>query len=62
MHHELQAALLRAQSAGVAVVRALRSGSGCIVPTGHDVVPDAGALTALQARVEILLRLLARRM
>lgn len=61
VHHDLQAALLRAQSAGVAVVRALRGGAGCIVPTGHDLVPDAGALTAAQARVEILLRLLSRR-
>lgn len=61
VHQDLQAALLRAQSAGVAVVRALRGGSGCIVPTGHDLVPDAGALTAAQARVEILLRLLSRR-
>jgi L-asparaginase len=61
VHQELQSALLRAQSAGVAVVRALRGGSGCIVPTGHDLVPDAGALTAVQARVEILLRLLSRR-
>jgi L-asparaginase len=61
VHQELQTALLRAQSAGVAVVRALRGGGGCIVPTGHDLVPDAGALTAVQARVEILLRLLSRR-
>lgn len=61
VHHDLQAALLRAQAAGVAVVRALRGGAGCIVPTGHELVPDAGALTAAQARVEILLRLLSRR-
>lgn len=61
VHHDLLSALLRAQSAGVAVVRALRGGGGCIVPTGHDLVPDAGALTAGQARVEILLRLLSRR-
>jgi L-asparaginase len=61
VHQDLQAALLRAQSAGVAVVRALRGGAGCIVPTGHDLVPDAGALSAVQARIEILLRLLARR-
>ena len=61
VHQDLQAALLRAQSAGVAVVRALRGGAGCIVPTGHELVPDAGSLTAAQARVEILLRLLSRR-
>lgn len=61
VHQDLQAALLRAQAAGVAVVRALRGGAGCIVPTGHELVPDAGGLTPAQARVEILLRLLARR-
>lgn len=61
VHHDLLIALLRAQSAGVAVVRALRGGGGSIVPTGHDLVPDAGTLTPGQARVEILLRLLSRR-
>jgi L-asparaginase len=60
VHQDLLAALLRAQAAGVAV-RALRGGAGCTVPTGHDLVPDAGSLTPAQARVEILLRLLSRR-
>lgn len=61
VHHDLLAALLRAQAHGVAVVRALRGGEGCIVPGPHDLVPDAGALTPAQARVETLLRLLSRR-
>ena len=61
LHHDLLMALLRAQSAGVAVVRALRWGEGCIVAAGHDLLPDAGSLTPAQARVEMLLRLLSRR-
>lgn len=61
LHHELLTALLRAQAAGVAVLRALRWGEGCIVAAGHELLPDAGALTPAQARVELLLRLLARR-
>ncbi|PXW94767.1 L-asparaginase [Sphaerotilus hippei] len=62
VHHELFAALLRAQSRGVAVLRALRSGSGCILPgSAHDALPHAASLTPAQARVELLLRLLAAR-
>lgn len=61
VHQALLPALLRAQAAGVLVVRALRNGGGCIVPSGHEMLPDVGALTAAQARVEVLLRLLARR-
>lgn len=60
IHQALLAALLRAQQQGVMVLRALRQGSGCIVPGGSAVLADAGGLTASQARVELLLRLLAR--
>lgn len=61
VHQDLMAALLRAQAAGVLVLRALRGGAGCIVPSATDLLPDAGALTSAQARIEVLLRLLARR-
>ena len=50
-----------ALAAGVLVLRALRGGAGCIVPSATDLLPDAGALTSAQARIEVLLRLLARR-
>ncbi len=60
VHQELLAAALRAQSRGVAVLRALRRGSGVILTGGaHDVLPHAAGLTAAQARVELLLGLLA---
>jgi L-asparaginase len=60
VHHDLMAALMRAQQRGVAVLRALRQGAGVIVPGGHDTLPAAGGLTPAQARVELLLRLLAQ--
>jgi L-asparaginase len=60
IHQALLAELLRAQQRGVLVLRALRQGSGCIVPGGASVLADAGSLTPSQARVELLLRLLAR--
>jgi L-asparaginase len=60
VHHDLMAALMHAQQRGVAVLRALRQGAGVIVPGGHDTLPAAGGLTPAQARVELLLRLLAQ--
>mgnify|MGYP000396782421 CR=1 FL=1 len=42
VHQDLMAALLRAQAAGVLVLRALRGGAGCIVPSATDLLPDAG--------------------
>lgn len=60
IHHDLLAALLRAQRQGVMLLRALRQGSGCIVSGDTVGLPDAGSLTPAQARVELLLRLLAR--
>ncbi len=59
IHQALLAELLRAQQRGVLVLRALRQGSGRIVPGGASVLADAGSLTPSQARVELLLRLLA---
>lgn len=61
VHDDLLAVLLRARQRGVEVLRALRSGAGCIVDSGTVDLPHAGALTPAQARVELLLRLLARR-
>jgi L-asparaginase len=57
---ELEAAALRAQSAGVRVLRASRCGAG---PVSRDAgaLPGAGTLSAVQARVELLLQCLAAR-
>jgi len=58
VHRDLEAALLKAVSQGVPVLRATRCTAGGIVPGGADTLPSAGGLTPAQARVELTLRLL----
>jgi L-asparaginase len=53
----LEAALLRAQAQGVRVLRATRCAAGPVI--GEAAVPSAGALSAVQARVELMLQTLA---
>ncbi len=55
----LEAALQRAARSGVRVLRASRCAAGPVQGGDGDGLPGAGALTAVQARVELLLRLLA---
>ena len=60
LHEGLHAALLRARDeGGVRILRCSRVASGAVVPTARDVFEAAGALTPAQARVELMLRLLA---
>jgi len=61
VHHVLQAALLEAQAAGVAVLRATRCLGGSVIDATEPGLPSAGALTPVQARIELVLQLLARR-
>ena len=63
VHHEMEAALLAAQGAGVAVLRSTRCLDGSIVEPQGSVaeLASAGALTPVQARIELMLRLLAQR-
>lgn len=58
LHHALEAAALRAQDAGVAVLRATRCSSGRILPKTGDLLRDAGALTPVKARIALMLELL----
>ena len=60
VHRDLEAALLRAEAAGVRVLRATRCAAGRIVPRPGDTLAEAGQLTPAQARVALLLDLLAR--
>jgi L-asparaginase len=55
----LEAAALRAQAAGVQVLRASRCAAG-LVQGIDSPLPSAGALSAVQARVELLLRCLSQ--
>jgi len=58
VHHSLEAAALRAQDAGVAVLRATRCASGRILPRPDDKLRDAGALTPVKARIALMLELI----
>ena len=62
IHHALEAAAFAAQRSGIAVLRATRTQRGSIVDrAASPALPSAGTLTPVQARVELLLRLLSGR-
>jgi L-asparaginase len=58
LHHALESAALKAQDAGIAVVRATRCANGRILPKAGDQLRDAGALTPVKARIALMLELL----
>jgi len=59
VHHSLKAAAQRAQAQGVRVVRASRCWAGGVVGDEADALPTCGVLTPVQARIELMLDLLA---
>ena len=60
LSERLELALRRARDeGGVQVLRCTRVARGAVLPTASDVFESAGSLTPGQARVELLLRLLA---
>jgi len=59
VHRRLEAALLRAQSAGVAVLRSTRVAVGGVVDVTGSLLPASDAATAAQARIELMLELMA---
>ncbi|MBG6082270.1 asparaginase [Rubrivivax gelatinosus] len=61
VHTALREAAARALAAGVAVVRASRCLAGGVVGTTDGALPHYGAATPAQARIELMLDLLARR-
>ncbi len=58
LHHRLEQALVRASARGVAILRSTRCLDGAIVDRADAAFPAAGALTPVQARVELILVLL----
>ena len=58
LHREIEQAALRAQAAGIRVVRATRCSQGRILAKPGDSIPDAGALSPVKARVRLQLDLL----
>ncbi|MES2632727.1 MAG: asparaginase [Pseudomonadota bacterium] len=59
VHHDLEAALLRARAAGVRIVRSTRVAAGRVIPHERDLFPDSGGLSPVKARIAMLLELLA---
>ena len=60
LHHDLEAALLRAQAGGVSVIRATRCVNGRVLPKADDKLPDSSGLSPAKARVALMLTLLTK--
>ncbi len=58
VHQALEAALLKAQTQGVLVVRATRCTQGRVLARVDDRLPTSGALSPVKARIELMLRLM----
>ena len=58
LHHALHAALLKAQAAGVKVLRATRCVNGRVLALPGDAIPDSRGLSPVKARVALMLELL----
>ncbi len=61
LHHELEAALLRATQRGILVVRATRCPQGRVLTTGGESLPDSAGLSPVKARIALMLRLMEER-
>ena len=60
VHQDLEAALLDAQAQGVAVLRASRCTWGGVQTRAGDALAHAGSLSAVQARIALILHLLSQ--
>ncbi len=58
LHRDLEAALIRAQVAGVKVLRATHCASGRVLPVPGDAFPDSLGLSPVKARVALMLALM----
>jgi L-asparaginase len=58
VHAAMEAALVRAMGAGVAVRRSTRCANGVVIAGAADALPGAGDLTPVQARIELMLELM----
>ena len=58
VHCDLEAALLRAQEAGIVVVRATRCTQGRVLPISGSAIADSDGLSPVKARIALMLALL----
>jgi L-asparaginase len=59
LHQGLEAALRRAQALGVRVLRTSRCARGHVLGGAEDALPGAGGLSAVKARIALMLALMA---
>jgi len=59
LHHDLEAALRRAQQAGVKVVRTTRCATGRVLATAHSEFADSEGLSPVKARIALMLALMS---
>jgi L-asparaginase len=59
IHADLQAGLLRAQAAGVRVVRSTRCLDGCVLPLPGNAIADSQGLSPVKARIALMVDLFA---
>jgi L-asparaginase len=57
LHHDLEAALIKAQASGVRILRATRCAQGRVIERQSDILPGAGALSPVKARIALMLEL-----
>jgi L-asparaginase len=60
VHQALEGALLKARAAGIAVVRASRCAQGQVWSADDATLPDSAGLSAVKARIELLLQRMQR--
>jgi L-asparaginase len=58
VHKVLEAALLKAQTQGVRVVRATRCVQGRVLPRADDLFPSSDGLSPVKARINLMLKLM----
>ncbi len=58
LHHDLEAALLRAQSQSVSIVRATRCVNGRVLSKPGEALADSRGLSPVKARIALMLRLM----
>jgi len=61
LHADMEAALLKAVSEGVEVLRSTRCAGGVVMERPGGLLPSAGDLSPVKARIDLMLRLLAQR-
>lgn len=59
LHHDLEAALLRAQASGVAVRRSTRCAMGQVIPVLNAAIAHSEGLSPVKARIALMLELMA---